>query len=271
MTAERSLNGVRHVFFDMDGTIYHGSVLFPTTIPFLTFLRERGIGYTFLSNNSSYGHEEYIRRLNQFGIDAGDPDFYISTDYAIDYLKHYHPEIRQIHTLGMPCMDRMFEAAGFVIDREKPQAVVVGFDRQLTYDALCRTAWHLRQGVPGFATHPDVFCPTDQPTWLVDCGAVTACLERATNTRLKVLGKPDPGMLDEAARRIGVPVASTLMIGDRLATDIALGVGAGALTCHIVTPGADLVVPDGIVPDFAVPDLGGLQQLWLAQEAAAAK
>jgi ribonucleotide monophosphatase NagD (HAD superfamily) len=143
---------------------------------------------------------------------------------------------------------------------------VVGFDRELDYEKLCRTSWHLRRGVPGVATHPDVFCPTDQPTWLVDCGAVTACLERATNIKLKVLGKPDPGMLHEAAGRIGVPVEKTLMIGDRLATDIALGMNAGALTCHIVTPGADLIVPEGIEPDFAVANLGGLQEIWSAME-----
>ena len=81
-----------------------------------------------------------------------------------------------------------------------------------------------------------------------------------------MLGKPDPGMLHEAAGRIGVPVENTLMIGDRLATDISLGVNAGALTCHIVTPGADLVVPEGIVPDFAVENLGGLQEIWSRME-----
>lgn len=260
------LTGVRHVFFDMDGTIYHGSVLFPTTIPFLNFLKERQIGYTFLSNNSSHGHSEYIKRLANFGIASEESNFYISTDYAIDYLKHYHPEIKRIHTLAMECMDRMFEDAGFIIDPDDPQMVIVGFDMQLNYENLCRTAWHLRRGIPGIATHPDVFCPTDKATWLVDCGAITACLEKATNTKIKVLGKPDPGMLHEAAGRIGIPVTETLMIGDRLATDIALGMNAGALTCHIVTPGADLIVPEGIVPDFAVANLGELQQIWSDME-----
>ena len=257
-----SLARVRHVFFDMDGTIYHGGVLFPTTIPFLDFLRRRGIGYTFLSNNSSYGHAEYVARLGKFGIAATDGQFYISTDYAIDFFRRFHPELNRLHTLGMPCMDRMLEAAGFRIDREDPQAVVVGFDRRLTYENLCRTAWFLRRGVPGFATHPDVFCPTDQPTWLVDCGAVTACLETATGVKLKVLGKPDPGMLREAAARRDVPVADTLMIGDRLATDIALGLNAGAVTCRINGPGADLAPAPGIVPEYEVRDLGELRKIW---------
>ncbi|MPN48069.1 hypothetical protein SDC9_195673 [bioreactor metagenome] len=116
--------------------------------------------------------------------------------------------------------------------------------------------------MPGFATHPDVFCPTDEPTWLPDCGAVTKCLEAATDTKLKVLGKPDPGMLREAAARYSVPVSACLMAGDRLATDISLGRNAGALTCHIVTPGADLVVPEGVRPDYRVKDLGELERIW---------
>jgi len=259
------LKNVRHVFLDMDGTIYHGGVLFPTTRPFLAFLEGKGIGYTFLSNNSSYGHREYMERLAKFGIAARPEQFYISTDYTIDYLRRKHPEYSRFFVLGMPCLREMFEEAGFECVEENPQAVVVGFDRSLTYERLCRCAWFLRQGVPGFATHPDVFCPTDAPTWLVDCGAITACLETATNTRLTVLGKPDPGMLREASVRLGLDVRNTLMVGDRLATDMSLGLNAGAVTCHIVTPGADLVPPPGIHPDYAVANLGELQSQWVSE------
>ena len=163
-------------------------------------------------------------------------------------------------------MEKAFAAAGYRIDSETPQAVIIGFDRTLTYEKLCRAAWFLRNGIPGFATHPDVYCPTDQKTWLVDCGAITACLERAANVRIRVLGKPDPGMLREAAARKHTPVEQVLMIGDRLATDMALGKNAGALTCHILTPGADLVPPDNIIPDLTVGNLGELQQIWTQTE-----
>ena len=258
----KNLDAVRQVFLDMDGTIYHGGTLFPTTVPFLEFLRRRGVGYTFLSNNSSFSKAEYVAKLSAIGIPCSEADFYISTDYTIDHLKHFHPEIKRLHVLGMACILPEFEAAGFTIDDNAPQAVIVAFDRTLTYEKLCRAAWFLRRGVPGFATHPDVFCPTDQPTWLVDCGAVSKALEVATNTRLKVLGKPDPGLLVEAARRRGTTPEHTLMVGDRLSTDIALGVNAGAITCHITGTGNDLVVPANITPDFAVKNLGELQEIW---------
>ncbi len=162
----RTLSDIRHLFLDMDGTIYHGGRLYPTTLPFLRFLANRKIGVTFLSNNSSYSTKQYVEKLRAMGIDAEPEQFYLSTDYTIDYLRKNHPEIRRIFLLGMACMHPAFEAAGFQFDEIEPDAVIVAFDRELVYERLCRAAWFLKQGAPGFATHPDRFCPTDQPTWL---------------------------------------------------------------------------------------------------------
>ena len=258
-----SLKKIRQVFLDMDGTIYHGSTLYPTTLPFLRFLESRRIGYVFLSNNSSRNLEEYVAKLDRMGIATDTDHFFTSTEYCIDYLRKHHPEFRRLHILGMKSIFPAFEAAGFQIDDETPQAVIVAFDRSLTYEKLCRTAWFLKQGVPGFATHPDVFCPGNEPfCFLVDCGAITKALETATGARLKVLGKPDPGILLAAAARKHVPIGECLMVGDRLATDIAVGINAGAMTCRINGPGADLAPAPGVTPDLELRDLGQLQQLW---------
>ena len=261
---KKELSGIRQVFLDMDGTIYHGETLFPTTIPFLNFLKEHQIGYTFLTNNSSYSKQEYVDRLRKMGIDAQLNDFYISTDYTIDYLHINHPDIKRIFLLAMPAVQKEFQEAGFILDQEDPQAVILAFDRELTYQNMCLAAYFLRQDVPGFATHPDSYCPTDQKKcWLVDCGAVTKCLEFATGKTVKVLGKPDPGLLHLAAARKKVTPAQTIMCGDRLATDIRLGVTAGAMTCHIV--GTDVQHMDGVVPDFSVVSLGDLHRIWQEQ------
>jgi len=258
-----SLQKIRQVFLDMDGTIYHGTTLYPTTLPFLRFLESRRIGYVFLSNNSSRNLEEYVAKLDRMGIATDTDHLFTSTEYCIDYLRAHHPGIKRLHILGMKSIFPAFEAAGFQIDDETPQAVIVAFDRSLTYEKLCRTAWFLKQGVPGFATHPDVFCPGNEPfCFLVDCGAVTKALETATGARLKVLGKPDPGILLAAAARKHVPIGKCLMVGDRLATDIAVGINAGAMTCRINGPGADLTPAPGITPDLELRDLGQLQLLW---------
>lgn len=132
------LKQVRQVFLDMDGTIYHGGTLFPTTIPFLDFLKERGIGYAFLSNNSSFSTAEYVEKLCGMGIESGPENFYTSTCYTIDYLKRKCPEIRKLHLFGMPCIRPEFEAAGFELTDTEPQAVVVAFHRDFHYRDLCR-------------------------------------------------------------------------------------------------------------------------------------
>ncbi len=252
---------VRQVFLDMDGTIYQGSELFPTTGPFLEYLKRHGIGYMFLSNNSSYSTVEYINRLAGFGIQARPEEFYISTDYTIDYLRALPQPPRRLYFLGMPSVWESFAAAGFQFDDREPERVVVGFDRTVTYEKLCRAAWHLHRGIPGIATHPDVFCPTDEATWLPDCGSLTAALSAATGARFTVLGKPDPGMLAAAARRKNCTPRQTLMVGDRLETDIRLGLNAGALTAWIENDTAELRKPSGITPDYTVKNLGILQQL----------
>ena len=256
------LKNVCHVFLDMDGTLYRGNQLFPTTIPFFEFLSEHGIGRTFLSNNCSYGHRDYVEKLSKMGICCSESEIYSSADFCLDYLKIHHPEFKRVYILGMPCLQKAFTEAGFEVVEDQPEAVVVGFDRNLEYQRLCRCAYFLHLGVPGFATHPDVFCPTDLPTRLVDCGAVTACLEAATGKKLTVLGKPDPRMLQYAAKRLNIDVHNCLMAGDRLTTDIALGQNAGALTCHIISPGADLYIPEGITPDYSCENLGELQEHW---------
>lgn len=259
MNIEERLKCLKLVCLDMDGTIYKGKTLFPTTVPFLNFLKRHGIHYLFLSNNSSYSLSDYVDKLNKMGISASPAEFYISTDFTIDYLKSHHPEVKRIYALAVPTVQAEFRAAGFEIESDNPQAVIVAFDRTLCYDRLCRAAYFISRDVPAFATHPDPFCPTDQQTFLPDCGAFVSCLEKATGKRIKVLGKPDPEMLKLAAARFGLTTAETMMIGDRLYTDVKLGLNAHALAVQVTDhaePGQS-----GVTPDLAVANLGELQNI----------
>ena len=253
------LADVKAVFLDMDGTIYHGGALYPTTLPFLEFLRKRGIRYAFCSNNSSYSKQQYVQRLQKYGIETTRDNFYTSTDFLVDTLRAEHPEWSRLFLLGVPAMAQELREQGFSIVDDEPEAVIVSFDKTLTYDRLCRAAWFVSRDVPGFSTHPDVFCPTDQPNFLVDCGALSRCVEIATGKRLRQLGKPDAGFLQRAAARFGVLPKNAIRVGDRLATDIAAGVNAGTLTCRIVGPGADLSSYAPVTPTFTFENLGQLQ------------
>ena len=253
------LREIRHVALDMDGTIYSGGTLFETTLPFLTLLGELGIGHTFLTNNSSKSTKDYLARLRKIGITAAPDQLYTSTQATIEYLHEQRPAVKRLFVLGTLSMSREMESAGFVLAADdasdEPDGVVVGFDTELTYARLCRAAYWISQGKPFVATHPDRICPTDQPTVLVDCGAMCAALEQATGRKPDVvLGKPDPCMLRGILHRHALKPAQLAMVGDRLYTDMAMAHRTGALGVLVLTgettaaaaashsPGPDLVV-----------------------------
>lgn len=232
------LESIRHVALDMDGTLYRGSTLFDFTPPFLDRLRELGIGYTFLTNNCSKSVQDYLLHLGRLGIDATEDQIYTSGLCAIDYLRREIPRAQRLFVLGTASLFREMRNAGYYITApdDEPDVVVVAFDTALSYERLCKAAWWIRQGKPFIATHPDRNCPTDQPTVLVDCGAVTACLQLAAGRPPDaVLGKPDPSMLRGLLERHQLEASQLAMVGDRLNTDILMARRTGALGVLVLT------------------------------------
>lgn len=231
--AER-IGRLRHVALDMDGTIYMGSTLFPYTIGFLEQLTEMGIGYSFLTNNPSRNVGDYLKRLSGMGIPATEQQMYTTSVATINFLRINHPDIKRLFILGTPSMTREFEEAGFISTadsaEDEPDAVVVGFDMTLSYERLCRAAWWISQGKYYLATNPDRVCPTDQPNVLVDCGSICAAIEHAVNRNPDVvIGKPNPEFLQGLAERFDVRPDEMAVIGDRLYTDVAVALNAGAM------------------------------------------
>lgn len=235
-----SLSHVRHLALDMDGTIYSGGTLFADTLPFLDRLKKLGVGHTFLTNNSSRSSVDYLSKLKKLGIDAAPEELYTSTQATIEYLRLKRPDCKRLFLLATPSMISEMTDAGFISTadsaKDEPDAVVVGFDTTLSYDRLCRAAWWISQGKPFIATHPDRVCPTDQPTVLVDCGAVCAALQSATGKAPDVvLGKPDPCMIDGILRRHNLQPHNLGMVGDRLYTDMEMARRAGAVGVLVLT------------------------------------
>jgi NagD protein len=258
------LRRIRHVALDLDGTIYLGRTLFPFTLSFLALLRELGIGYTFLTNNSSRSSREYLAHLAAFGIPANASELYTSTQSTIAYLRSVYPKANSLFVLGTTSLMGEFAEAGFALcvddPNEEPDAVVVGFDTSLVFQRLCRAAYWIQKAKPFIATHRDRVCPTDQPTVLVDCGSICAALEKATGRKPDaVLGKPDPRMLEGILQRHKLQAHELAMAGDRLYTDMAMAHRAGALGVLVLTgettahDAAEADVPvDLIVPELAV-------------------
>ena len=234
------LRRIRHVALDMDGTIYMGMSLFPYTKPFLAGLKEMGIGYSFLTNNPSKSIADYLHKLDVLGIRATRDEMYTTALATIDYIREHYPAAKRLFLLGTPSMISEFEAAGFESAADSaddvPDVVVAAFDMTLQYDRLCRAAWWVSQGVPYIATNPDRVCPTDQPTVLVDCGSICACIEHATGRRPDItLGKPDPNMLSGILSRHGLQPDQIAMVGDRMDTDIVAGIETGLDTVLVLS------------------------------------
>lgn len=264
----QQLKHIKHFALDMDGTIYNGSTLFPFTNEFLSYLKQNGMGYSFLTNNPSKSTNDYLKHLEKMGIPATADEMYTSAVATINYIKNHHPIIKRLFILGTPSMVKEFEEAGFISTadsaEDKPDALVVGFDTSLVYSRLCRAAYWASQQLPYFATNPDWVCPTDQPNILVDCGSICACIEGATNRKPDtVIGKPDPQMLDGILHQYGLKPSEIAMVGDRIYTDVKMAKNAGALGVLVLSGEATTVdvQQSTVKPDIVARDLAELQEL----------
>ena len=262
------LKGIRHVALDMDGTIYMGMSLFDYTKPFLARLKQMGITYSFLTNNPSTSIADYLKKLAGMGIEATADEMYTTALATIDYIKTHLPEAKRLFILGTPSMTSEFVKAGFEVAEDsaddRPDAVVVAFDKTLTYDRLCRAAWWIHQGLPYVATNPDKVCPTDQPTVLVDCGSICKCLEHATSRQPDItLGKPDPNMLSGIMQRYSLRADEIAMVGDRIYTDVQMAFNAGAFGVLVLSGETtlDIVAEAPRKPDLTADSIAILGDL----------
>lgn len=283
LTAEQKekLRRIKHLALDMDGTIYLGSNIFPYTVSTLERMKANGVGYSFLTNNPTKSVEDYLAKLAKMGINADKGNMYSTPVATIDYIRKAYPQVRKLFMLGTPSMISQFEEAGFTSCADDPDDVpdmlVVAFDTTLVYSRLCRAAWWAKQGIPYIATNPDWVCPTNERTILVDCGSLQKCIEAATGRKPdKVMGKPDPTMLDGIRDRNGLQSDEIAMVGDRIYTDVAMGHNAGAVSVLVLSGETTLETalkvaedartnpnPEHYPADFIVRDLEELGELIL--------
>lgn len=246
------LKNLKHILLDMDGTIYCGNKLFDTTIPFFEILSSLGIGFSFLTNNSSRSVRDYIDKLSSMGIKSEREGLYTSTLFAAEYLKNNFPDVKNLLVLGTESMKLELSRYGFEIAYTSPDAVLVGYDTELTYDKLCKAAYWISKGALFISTHPDRFCPTNISEFMaIDCGWITEFIEQVTEKKSVVLGKPHREMLVYALKRHEVKPEEAAMAGDRYNTDIKMAIDAGALSVHINSGKPENFPP----PDITVSNL----------------
>jgi HAD superfamily hydrolase (TIGR01450 family) len=226
----------RLFLLDMDGTIYLGDQLFDGTTDFLNQVRAQGGKYLFVTNNSSRSVSAYVDRLNGMGIPSSAGDFLTSVDALIWYLRGKYDNAL-IYAFGTRTFRQQLAEAGFrVTDRLEDgiSLLVCGFDTELTFQKLEDACILLGREVDFVATNPDWVCPTSYGS-VPDCGSVCEMLFRATGRRPKFIGKPEPEMALLSMEKYGYTPEQTVLIGDRVYTDIACGVNAGIDTAFVLS------------------------------------
>jgi HAD superfamily hydrolase (TIGR01457 family) len=213
---------------DMDGTIYLGNEIFDGTIDFLNWVKGNGGRYMFLTNNSSKSVDKYIEKLDKMGIAAHKEDFTTSAQATGLYLQK-HNKTNKIYVFGTRSLKEELSLYGLNITDELADDIdclVMGFDTELTFQKLEDASILLGRGVDYIATNPDWVCPTEYG-YVPDCGSVAQMLFNATKRKPKFIGKPEATMVELAVEKSGFTKEQSVLLGDRLYTDIASGHNAG--------------------------------------------
>ena len=259
MDKRETIQNMKLFLFDMDGTLYLGDRLFPFTIPLLRRIRETGGRYLFMTNNSSKGVEDYIRKLQKLGIPSTREDFITSAQATAYYLQQHHPG-KRLYVCGTASLKGELRWAGFEIaaDPDEAECIVMGFDTELTFQKLWDVSrLLLTREIPYIATNPDYVCPTEFGS-VPDCGSVCDMICNATRKRPIVIGKPEALMPQLAMERLGIPPEQTCCIGDRIYTDIRCGLNAG-ITAMLVMNGEttrEILDASDIKPHFVLENAG---------------
>lgn len=257
------LRSVRGFLLDMDGTFFLGDRLLPGALDFIETLGRQGKPYLFLTNNSTKRGDQYAEKITRLGLAITAANVLTSGEATARYLLSHQPG-RRAYVVGTPSLEQEFREFGFTLDDTHPDMAVLGFDTTLTYDKLWKLCDFARAGLPYIATHPDFNCPTETG-FMPDIGATIAFVRASTGRDPDiVVGKPNRMIAEAAAEKLGLPLETLAMIGDRLYTDIALGQAAGIPAVLVLsgeTRPADLE-GSPFRPDYTFDNLGGVAA-WL--------
>ena len=227
----------RLFLFDMDGTIYEEDRLFEGTLPLLAAIRRIGGRSVFITNNSSRSVEDYVKKVRNMGIDADTEDFFTSVQATVLLLKKEYPGVL-VYAQGTASMLQELRESGIrVTDRIEPDIglVLVGFDTELTFEKLRTTCELLtKRDLPFYACNPDLVCPCSFG-FVPDCGSMCQGIYNATGKKPVYIGKPEKTMIKVVEQKFDCAKDETVVIGDRLYTDIRSGNNAGVTTVCVLS------------------------------------
>lgn len=224
----------KYFIIDMDGTFYLSGNIIEGSIDFLNKVRESGRDFYFFTNNSSNNVEVCREKLANMGYPVDENRVIISSHVAADYLNKNFKG-KKVYLLGNERLTGDLIKAGINLVNEDPDIVLLGFDTTLTYEKIRKAAKYIDEGKIYLATHPDMNCPTADG-FMPDTGSMIELFAASTGKRPQVLGKPMTATVDYITNLLGCKGEELAFVGDRLATDIAIGMNHG-IPCALVYSG----------------------------------
>jgi 4-nitrophenyl phosphatase len=226
------------LILDMDGVLWRDNTPIGNLSHIFESIASRGIRIALATNNSTKTVPQYLSKLDELGVVLEPWQIVTSSSAVTDLLIKKFPNRGEVFMIGEDGVRQSLKDAGFDIALEgetsKAVAVVVGIDREINYNKLKEATLLIRRGLPFFGTNADLTFPS--PDGLIPgAGSFLALLAAATGVTPIVAGKPSPEILELALKRLGTPRAQTLVVGDRLETDIAGGQSIGCPTALVLS------------------------------------
>jgi len=218
---------------DMDGVIYHGNQLLPGVKEFVQWLRDEGKAFLFLTNSSERSPRELSQKLGRLGIDVEEKHFYTSALATAGFLGRQRPG-GSAYVIGEAALTSALYDVGFTMNDVDPNYVVCGETHNYSYEKIVKAVHLVRNGAKLIGTNPDINGPTENGI-VPACGSLVAPIEKASECQAYYVGKPNPLMMRHALKKIGCRREDTLIIGDRMDTDILAGVESEIETVLVLT------------------------------------
>jgi 4-nitrophenyl phosphatase len=218
---------------DLDGTMYKGTERIEAASDFVKRLSKENIPFLFVTNNSSRTPAQVAEKLRDFDIPAEENLVFTSSQATANYIFERNQRAA-LYVIGENGLHTALDEKGFKYTEENADYVVVGIDRELTYEKLAIACLAVRNGAVFVSTNADLALPTERG-FMPGNGAVTAVISASTQTKPIFIGKPESIIMEQALKVLGTKKEETLMVGDNYDTDILAGMNAGMDTLLVHT------------------------------------
>lgn len=227
------MNQIKNYLIDMDGVLVKGNTLIPGADQFIKRLRSREAEYLVLTNNPMYTPGDLAHRLQTIGLDVPAERIFTSAMATARFLQSQRTEGKAF-VIGESGLTEAIHGIGYVITDLDPDYVILGETHSYVLERITKAVQLVAQGAHFIATNPDPVGPTERGL-APACGAMAALIERATGKSPFFVGKPNPLMMRTALNYLGVHSENTVMVGDRMDTDIIAGVQTGLETILVLS------------------------------------